>query len=117
MFSRKLSLLTIFLGISGINAFSANPDSRRAFIKQVGTVTAAGVGFASLSTTGSPSLIDPANAAPEILKTAAGIKYAITKPVTKGAYPQPKDIVAIEYTGYLSNGQVSYPLSKGQGKE
>ena len=39
----------------------------------------------------------------------SGIKYAITKEATskKPQAPIPGDIVAIDYTGYLSNGQVS----------
>lgn len=46
-------------------------------------------------------------AAPEILKTKGGVKYAITKEApAKAVRPLQGDIVAVDYTGYLSNGQV-----------
>ena len=105
----KLSLLTTFLYLSGsVSAFSTpspklNTDSRRNFIQKIGTTTAATIGILSSTT---PFLLSPANAGPEILKTPSGVKYAITQPVTKGSVPQQGDFVVIEYTGYLSNGQV-----------
>lgn len=108
----KLFLAT-FLCLSGsVSAFStpspkidinANTDSRRNFIQKIGTTTAATIGI--LSST-APFLTSQANAAPEILNTPSGVKYAVTQPVSKGLAPQPGDIVAIEYTGYLSNGQI-----------
>jgi hypothetical protein len=56
-----------------------------------------------------------ANAAtPTIYTTSKGVKYAIVKDLEKGAKknaPQPGDIVAIEYTGYLTSGQVREILS------
>ena len=63
------------------------------------TIATFGIG----ATTTAPSV---ANAGPQILNTPSGIKYAITRPVEKGIAPQLGDIVAIEYTGYLTNGQV-----------
>ena len=107
--STQYSLLTILFLISGmnVNAFSSHNNSRRAFIEQVKTATIATTGVAAVGS--SPFVFSgplPANAAPEIVKTASGIKYAITKPAN-GVVPQKGDIVAIEYTGYLSNGQVS----------
>lgn len=46
------------------------------------------------------------NAAPTIYNLPSGIKYAVTKDA-RGQQPQKGDIVAVEYTGYLTNGQVS----------
>lgn len=50
----------------------------------------------------------PSNAV-EITTLPSGVKYAVLKEPTakKPVAPLPGDIVAIEYTGYLSNGQVS----------
>ena len=84
------------------NAFGT--DSRRTFLSNVGDVAAGTAGILAVSTSALPS---PVLAAPEIIKTDNGIKYAITKAATTSIVPQQGDIVAIEYTGYLSNGQVS----------
>ena len=43
---------------------------------------------------------------PEIVTTANGIKYATTKKATGKGSPIDKDIVAIEYTGYLTDGTI-----------
>ncbi len=59
--------------------------------------------------------VTPANAAPSIYKLDSGIKYAITKESEKGGYPRPGDIVALEYTGYLSNG-VIFDATHSEGK-
>ena len=49
----------------------------------------------------------PTLAAPEIFNTPSGIKYAVLKePKNKGSYPLNGDIVAIEYTGYLTDGSI-----------
>jgi FKBP-type peptidyl-prolyl cis-trans isomerase len=45
-------------------------------------------------------------AAPTIYNLNSGIKYAVLKDVQKGSYPQKGDIVAIEYTGYLTTGAI-----------
>lgn len=49
-------------------------------------------------------------AAPKVVmqNTENGIKFATTKPPEnkKSFFPQKGDIVAIEYTGYLTNGQI-----------
>lgn len=54
------------------------------------------------------SQAQPSFAAPEIITTPTGIKYAITQESKnkKPAYPLKGDIVAIDYTGYLANGQI-----------
>lgn len=56
-------------------------------------------------------------AAPEILNTASGIKYAITKETKnkKPYVPLKGDIVGIEYTGYLANGQI-FDATHAEGK-
>lgn len=45
-------------------------------------------------------------AAPEIFQTPGGIKYAILGEAKSKSPPQKGDIVAIEYTGYLTDGTV-----------
>lgn len=52
---------------------------------------------------------NPALAAPKIFTLDSGIKYAVTAeppPSAKGSYPQQGDIVAVEYTGYLTDGKI-----------
>ncbi len=95
----KTTLISFALCLLGVNSFSVSNSDRREFISKIATASAAAVGAATIGST-------PALAGPEILKLDSGIKYAITKPVDKGQYPRMGDIVAIEYTGYLTNGQV-----------
>ena len=79
----------------------ASVRNRRAFFSDLTAVTVATTLLPSASIA----------ATPEILTTAKGVKYAITKkPSEKGAIPEPNDIVAVEYTGYLTSGQVSKSL-------
>jgi hypothetical protein len=47
-----------------------------------------------------------AQAAPTVLTTTNGIKYAITKPADEKRTPLERDIVAVEYTGYLLDGSI-----------
>lgn len=71
------------------------------------TKGAATVASAALVATSSPQ---SALAAPTINNTPNGIKYAtLKKPEGKATRPQEGDIVAIEYTGYLTSGQVRSP--------
>lgn len=59
----------------------------------------------------------PAEAAtPQIYNLPSGVKYAILKDVTKGSFPQTGDIVAVEYTGYLRNGQI-FDATHSEGKQ
>lgn len=84
------------------NECSSVPSSRRGFL----TKTSSAVVFATVP---SVLLLDqqqPANAAPEILVTPSGIKYAILKRADEKRSPFDKDIVAVEYTGYLSDGTI-----------
>lgn len=103
------SLLLLFVlafPANEANAFSlstkeAGVATRRSFFS-----TAGGIAGAALIGT---SISAPANAAPQIFNTPAGVKYAILKEPKdpkKAVAPQQGDIVAIEYTGYLSDGTV-----------
>lgn len=83
--------------------------SRRSFINTA-TSSVAAVAVAA----GAPKF-ESANAAPTIYKTNSGIKYAVTKDSNKG-YPQPGDIVAIDYTGYLTNGAI-FDATHSEGKQ
>lgn len=106
MFSLKVTIIASILYFSGVHAYSTTrTNTRRAFFQQTAAVAITGATSAT-AVIG----VSPANAAssPTILKTESGIKYAVTKSVDKGTVPQKGDIVAIEYTGYLSNGQVSF---------
>ena len=78
--------------------------SRRAFFTKVGAISSVAVAGSSAML----GLSQPALAAPEIFNTPSGIKYAILKQPDKkkGSYPQNGDIVAIEYTGYLTDGKI-----------
>ena len=75
-------------------------SSRRGFFSAAVTSVGAVVTAAALQPAGN------AVAAPTIYNLPNGIKYAITQDVTKGSYPRGGDIIAIEYTGYLSNGAI-----------
>jgi FKBP-type peptidyl-prolyl cis-trans isomerase len=74
-------------------------SSRRAFISS-STAALGAIGIAQ----------SPANAAAtkEILNLPSGIKYAVLKEssASKLITPLKGDIVAVEYTGYLANGQI-----------
>ena len=92
------------------NAFSLSMDAinlstRRAFVGSSAALIAA-------STFQSPEI---ANAGPTIYKLNSGVKYAITKDTDKKSYPQQGDIVAIEYTGYLTTGAI-FDGTHGEGK-
>jgi len=91
-------------------SMSSEERSRRSFLTtSVSSVTAAVV------TSAAASKILPANAAPTVYKTNSGIKYVVTKDSNKG-YPQPGDIVAIDYTGYLTNGAI-FDATHSEGKQ
>lgn len=85
-------------------------SSRRAFLTKATAGTAAVV--AAATTSASPAL-----AGPQIYSTPTGVKYAILKePQKKGASPQQGDIVAIEYTGYLTDGRI-FDATHQEGKQ
>mmetsp|Transcript_26399 Transcript_26399/g.54433 ORF Transcript_26399/g.54433 Transcript_26399/m.54433 type:complete len:172 (-) Transcript_26399:1398-1913(-) len=99
-------------GNGGVFAFSmsmrgprpsdSDLNSRRSFL----STTAASVTVASLAVAAQPQPSIAATAK-EIITSPSGIKYAVTKQPTdkKPVAPLKGDIVAIEYTGYLTNGQ------------
>ena len=95
----------LLLALSGSSDAFGTDSSRRSFLANVGTTAASAAGIVGSASLAMPSPVLAAG--PEILKTENGIKYAITKPASTGIIPQQGDIVAIEFTGYLSNGQVS----------
>lgn len=97
-----LSLTLAVAAVCHTSAFSLSMNlpemsTRRAFI---GSSAAAVVAATTLQ---APQI---ANAGPAIYKLDCGIKYAVTKDTDKKQYPQQGDIVAIEYTGYLTSGQI-----------
>lgn len=99
IYSITVALLTACKtsGFSLSMTSSSDFSTRRVF---VGSSAAALIGAVSLN------LPETANAGPTIYKLNSGVKYAITKDTDKKQYPQPGDIVAIEYTGYLTTGAI-----------
>lgn len=96
----------------GPRAIDSNLSSRRSFL----STTAASVTAASLIGAAQPQP-SMAVSAKEIITTPSGIKYAVTKEPTdkKLVAPLSGDIVAIEYTGYLANGQI-FDATHSEGK-
>lgn len=83
--------------------------SRRSFLSKT---------LASSVILGGSSLFVPerAFAAPEIFTSPSGIKYAVLKPPREKPSSLKGDIVAIEYTGYLSNGSI-FDSTHAEGKK
>mmetsp|Transcript_10509 Transcript_10509/g.15384 ORF Transcript_10509/g.15384 Transcript_10509/m.15384 type:complete len:196 (-) Transcript_10509:96-683(-) len=118
--TNRLSFLVVLLGtfqhaaaLSMSASNNNNPaNSRRAFVKNAGVI--AGSAVVSL---GAP-LVSQAATTKEIITTDKGVKFAITKDLAKGdkqVVPQKGDIVAIDYTGYLTNGQI-FDSTHAEGK-
>mmetsp|Transcript_10297 Transcript_10297/g.15439 ORF Transcript_10297/g.15439 Transcript_10297/m.15439 type:complete len:184 (+) Transcript_10297:81-632(+) len=107
----KTSIVTLLICAASSNAFSvdSNNSNRRSFLTDIATATTAVAGIASIGAS-------PALAAPEIVNLSSGIKYAITRPTEKGKYPNMGDIVFVEYTGYLANGQI-FDATHAEGKQ
>ena len=86
--------------------------SRRAFVSSASAAAVAAIATSASS---------PALAAPQIFNTPEGVKYAILeepKNPKKAVAPMPGDIVAIEYTGFLSDGTIfDATHAEGKGKE
>jgi FKBP-type peptidyl-prolyl cis-trans isomerase len=97
---RSLAIAAIALVgcVSTVNALQPSMGgSRRAFISQTVSTTAAVIAVSTFAA-------DSAQAAPEILNTPRGVKYAVLrKAKDNAALPQKGDIVAIEYTGRCSS--------------
>jgi FKBP-type peptidyl-prolyl cis-trans isomerase len=106
--TKLLSVLAVALAttLSSVDGFSMqmtssqqSASSRRSFLSK-----AAGAAvFGGMAMTQIPNNV---MAAPTIYQLDSGVKYAITKETTKGSYPQEGDIVAVEYTGYLTDGSI-----------
>jgi len=65
-------------------------------------LVAAGAGSSFLLSGDLPNAL----AAPEIFTLSNGIKYATLKPAKEKKRPVEGDLVAIEYTGYLTDGSI-----------
>lgn len=105
---------SVFFVRTKVEAFSLSmiaeqqSPSRRGFLSITATSV---VTAASLQPT-----VKAEAAAPTIYNLESGVKYAITKDSKESYYPQKGDIVAIEYTGYLSNG-VIFDSTHSEGKK
>ena len=100
------------LVVSGF-ALSVQPTTitrRDVFVKSATSL----VGGTILATSSLPNL---AQAGPQILTTADGkIKYATLKPAREKASSQNGDVVAVEYTGYLTDGTI-FDATHAEGKK
>lgn len=128
MTMKVTSITTVFLFVlysAGAAAFSLSASekiihsdssvgSRRAFLSTSFATVVGGTSIAELASHPQPA---HAVTAKEIITTTSGIKYAITKePANKNpAFPRNGDIVAIDYTGYLTNGQI-FDATHAEGK-
>jgi hypothetical protein len=103
----------LVLCVSTVDAFSCemslwslstkhSAPSRRSFL----STTVATVGAVASAVSLQPvKRADAAASSPSIFKLNSGVTYATLKE-GKGSFPQPGDIVAIEYTGYLTTGAI-----------
>lgn len=110
--SSDVAAFTLSMGGESKTAASDSVGSRRTFLS---TSAAAIVGGTSIILSQpQPSF---AATAKEIITTESGIKYAVTKEATakKPVGPLKGDIVAIDYTGYLANGQI-FDATHAEGK-
>jgi FKBP-type peptidyl-prolyl cis-trans isomerase len=92
---------------AAIAAAATATTGRRAFFAKT-SLTVATAAILTASGVGQSPQIATA-ATPEVKTTESGkIKYAILKPAqnSNDSLPQKGDIVAIEYTGYLTSGQI-----------
>lgn len=99
-FALAFALCAEGLSLSMVAEKQPTASSRRGFFTSAATTVGAVATAAFLQPT------ENAVAGPTIYNLSNGIKYAITQDVAKGSYPQEGDIIAIEYTGYLSNGAI-----------
>jgi len=105
-------LLSVIALASTVQAYTpSGSSSRRAFLRTAPAAIAAAATVSQMN----PS--SPALAAPEIKTTDDGkIKYAVVKTAQDKGAPLKGDIVAIEYTGYLTNGQI-FDATHAEGKK
>jgi FKBP-type peptidyl-prolyl cis-trans isomerase len=96
------SAITLLLCISSAAAFSVNggESDRRSFLTNAAAAVAGTIGVVAAP--------QSSLAGPEIITLPSGIKYAVTQAPSdkKPVVPLKGDIVAIDYTGYLANGQI-----------
>jgi len=95
------SAIALLLCISSAASFSVKGgEDRRSFLTNTAAAVAGTLGIVA-----SPQ---SSLAGPEIITLPSGIKYAVTQAPSdkKPAVPLKGDIVAIDYTGYLANGQI-----------
>ena len=109
----RLFLCAIALAV-GAQAYtpsgSSASSSRRAFLQQAPA-------FVATAAAATAAMSQPALAAPEIKLTSDGkIKYAVVQAAKEKGPPQKGDIVAIDYTGYLTNGQI-FDATHAEGKK
>ena len=108
-----LVLLSLCVIPSSGFSFSPNTEnSRRGFLEKSLAVSTAAI-FGASAVAPAPSL-----AAPEIFNTPSGLKYAVTQQpadLKKATVPAKGDIVAIEYTGYLTDGKI-FDATHSEGK-
>eukprot|EP00977_Amphora_coffeiformis_P004962 scaffold1058_cov163-Amphora_coffeaeformis.AAC.2 len=107
----RFILSVIALAASAQAYTPSGSSSRRAFLQTAPAAIAAAATMSQMT----PSL--PVLAAPEIKTTDDGkIKYAVVKSAQEKGAPLKGDIVAIEYTGYLTNGQI-FDATHAEGKK
>jgi FKBP-type peptidyl-prolyl cis-trans isomerase len=106
MMKSTLLLLIASIGGGQVSGFSLpqqqQGDSRRNFLHQTVAVATTGAVVALLP-------VSSVLAAPDIFNTPSGLKYAITRQpadLKKAIIPSKGDVVAIEYTGYLTDGKI-----------
>lgn len=115
------TLVTIYLALPLINSFTLtcqtnspnSPQQQQQLSRRDAFVRTASLATGGFLLAGSPlrSL-----AGPSIYTTEKGVKYAILKDAGKGgASPYAGDIVAVEYTGYLTNGKI-FDATHAEGK-
>jgi FKBP-type peptidyl-prolyl cis-trans isomerase len=87
-----------------LSSMSKKPTAptRRAFLSTAFATLGAAASVASLQPV---ERAQAATSSPSIYKLNSGVTYATLKE-GKGSFPQPGDIVAIEYTGYLTSGAI-----------
>jgi hypothetical protein len=124
----RLSLVALAMVVACIThsteSYSADspPPSRRSFLRRAAsTASFALVGGASASTVlaaAQEGLRPPAAlaaTATQIFETPNGVKYAVLSPAKDKFVPAKGDIVAIEYTGYLTDGSI-FDSTHAEGK-
>lgn len=126
MLKPLVSTVLLLLYGSGAAAFSLSGGekavvsdsalgSRRGFLSTSFAAVVGGTAISGLVSHPQPSY---AATAKEIITAPSGIKYAVTQEPTnkKPTAPQQGDIVGIDYTGYLANGQI-FDATHATGKQ